>query len=54
MGHGQWISDEEWSTWINADLPKDVYKLKDLDFMVPEAVGENLIPSSTGTRTLSL
>lgn len=42
-------SDDEWSTWIDTDLPEDVDKLEDPDFTIPEEVGENSIVSSTTT-----
>lgn len=47
-------SDDEWSAWIDTDLPEDVDKLEDPDFMIPEEVGENSIVSSTTARRYNL
>lgn len=47
-------SDDEWSAWVDKDLPEDVDKLEDPDFMIPEEVGENSIVSSTTTRRYNL
>ncbi|XP_017255331.2 protein GAMETE EXPRESSED 1 [Daucus carota subsp. sativus] len=47
-------SDEEWSAWIDSDLPEDVGLLEDPDFVIPEEVGENSIVSSTTTRRYNL
>mgnify|MGYP003366108976 CR=1 FL=1 len=47
-------SDDDWSAFIDSDLPEDVDKLEDPDFMIPEEVGENSIVSSTTTRRYNL
>lgn len=47
-------SDDELSAWIDTDLPEDVDKLEDPDFMIPEEVEENSIVSSTITTRYNL
>ncbi|XP_074339907.1 protein GAMETE EXPRESSED 1-like [Apium graveolens] len=47
-------SDDEWSAWIDADLPEDADKLEDPDFMIPEEVEENSIVSSTTATRYNL
>lgn len=47
-------SDDEWSNWIDTDLPEDVDKLEDPDYMIPEEVEENSIVSSTTTTRYNL
>lgn len=47
-------SDDEWSAWIDTDLPEDVDKLEDPDFVIPEEVEENSIVSSTTTTRYNL
>jgi len=34
---------EDWSEWIDADLPDDVNYLDDPDYMLPQVVAENSI-----------
>ncbi|KAM3360041.1 protein GAMETE EXPRESSED 1 [Capsicum galapagoense] len=36
-------SEVDWSSWIEAELPEDVDKLKDPDFVFPEEVAENSV-----------
>lgn len=43
-------SDENWSQWIDADLPDDVNCLDDPIYMLPEEVEENSITPSSNTR----
>ncbi|KAK4606406.1 hypothetical protein RGQ29_000585 [Quercus rubra] len=47
-------SDVNWSTWIDTDLPEDVSKFEDPDFIVPEEVGENSIMTTSNTRRYNL
>ncbi|KAJ4840885.1 hypothetical protein Tsubulata_010381 [Turnera subulata] len=43
-----------WSSWIEADLTEDDDELEDLDFIVPEEVGENSITTSSTTKMYDL
>ncbi|XP_059307813.1 protein GAMETE EXPRESSED 1 isoform X1 [Lycium ferocissimum] len=47
-------SDVDWSSWIEAELPEDVDKLKDPDFVFPEEVAENSVGSKSITRRYNL
>lgn len=47
-------SDVNWSTWIDTDLPEDVSKFEDPDFIVPEEVGENSIMTTSIRRNYNL
>lgn len=47
-------SEEDWSAWVDADLPEDVDKLEDPDFMLPEEVGENTSATTSITRKYNL
>ncbi|XVF20490.1 hypothetical protein REPUB_Repub12eG0004900 [Reevesia pubescens] len=47
-------SDVDWSSWIDAELPEDVDKLEDPDYLVQEEVGENSITTSSNTRKYNL
>ena len=47
-------NDVNWSTWIDTDLPEDVSKFEDPDFIVPEEVGENSIMTTSNTRRYNL
>ena len=51
-----WDMDSEvnWSSWVDTELPEDVDKLRDPDFMLPEEVGENSVATSTITRKYDL
>ncbi|WRX21626.1 hypothetical protein QQP08_014113 [Theobroma cacao] len=46
--------DEDWSSWINAELPEDVDKFEDPDYIIQEEVVENLITTSSNTRKYNL
>lgn len=43
--HGKWKTRTQtgvdWSSWVEAELPEDVDKLKDPDVVFPEEVAEN-------------
>ncbi|KAK6280641.1 hypothetical protein POUND7_020908 [Theobroma cacao] len=43
-------SDVDWSSWIDDELPEDVDKLEDPDFIIQEEFGENLITTFSNTR----
>ncbi|KAK6267425.1 hypothetical protein QUC31_018262 [Theobroma cacao] len=47
-------SDVDWSPWINDELPEDVDKLEDPDFLIQEEFGENLITTFSNTRKYNL
>ena len=47
-------SDENWSTWIDSDLPEDVKNFEDPDYILPEEVGENSIMTTSITRKYNL
>ena len=47
-------SDENWSTWIDSDLPEDVNNFEDPDYILPEEVGENSIMTTSITRKYNL
>ncbi|KAK4337649.1 hypothetical protein RND71_042136 [Anisodus tanguticus] len=47
-------SEVDWSSWIEAELPEDVDKLKDPDFVYPEEVAENSVGSKLITRRYNL
>ncbi|XP_030952930.1 protein GAMETE EXPRESSED 1-like [Quercus lobata] len=47
-------SDENWSTWIDSDLPEDVNNFEDPDCILPEEVGENSIMTTSITRKYNL
>ena len=47
-------SDVDWSSWIDAELPEDVEKLDDPDYIIQEQVGENSITTSSNTRKYNL
>ncbi|PON71755.1 hypothetical protein TorRG33x02_253470 [Trema orientale] len=42
-------TDMNWSSWVDIDLPEDVNKTEDPDYIVPEEVGENSITTSSTT-----
>nr|XP_016484079.1 PREDICTED: protein GAMETE EXPRESSED 1-like [Nicotiana tabacum] len=46
--------DVDWSSWIEAELPEDVDKLKDPDFVYPEEVAENSVGNMSFTRRYNL
>lgn len=45
---------EDWSQWIDADLPDDVNCLDDPDFIIPEEVSENSITTTSITKNYNL
>ncbi|XP_022734465.1 protein GAMETE EXPRESSED 1 [Durio zibethinus] len=47
-------SDVDWPSWIDAELPEEVEKLEDPDYIVQEEVGENSITTSSITRKYNL
>ncbi|OIT27341.1 PREDICTED: protein GAMETE EXPRESSED 1 [Nicotiana attenuata] len=47
-------SDVDWCSWIEAELPEDVDKLKDPDFVYPEEVAENSVGNMSITRRYNL
>ncbi|GMN42339.1 hypothetical protein TIFTF001_011552 [Ficus carica] len=48
-------TDVNWSSWIDTDLPEDVNKAEDPDYIAPEEeVGENSITTTTSTRKYNL
>lgn len=48
-------TDVDWSSWIDTDLPEDVNKAEDPDYIAPkEEVGENSITTTTSTRKYNL
>lgn len=49
-------SDDEvnWSSWIEEELPEDVDKLKDPDFVYPVEIAENLVGNKSTTRRFNL
>ncbi|XVE77446.1 hypothetical protein DITRI_Ditri13aG0063400 [Diplodiscus trichospermus] len=47
-------SDVDWSSWIDAELPEDVHKLEDPDYIIQEEVEENSTTTSSSTRRYNL
>ncbi|KAE8707262.1 Protein GAMETE EXPRESSED 1 [Hibiscus syriacus] len=47
-------SDVEWSSWVDVDLPEDVDKLKDPDFVIGEKMEESWVSTSFSTRKYNL
>ncbi|CAN4126344.1 unnamed protein product [Withania somnifera] len=47
-------SEVDWSSWVEAELPEDVDKLKDPDFVFSEEVAENSVGSKPITRRYNL
>ncbi|KAK6280640.1 hypothetical protein POUND7_020907 [Theobroma cacao] len=47
-------SDVDWSSWIDDELPEDVDKLEDPDFIIREEFGENSIITSSNRRNCNL
>ncbi len=46
-------SDVDWPSWVKTELPVEVDKLEDPDYIIPEEVGENSISTSI-TRKYNL
>lgn len=47
-------TDIHWSSWIDVDLPEDVGKTEDPDYLAPEEVGENSITAGSTTGKYNL
>lgn len=47
-------SDADWSFWMDTDLPEDVDKLQDPDYMYLEEVGENSVETTSITKRYNL
>jgi hypothetical protein len=48
--------DEDWSQWIDPEVPDGVDNLQDPDYMPPkeEGIGENYFATSSATRKYNL
>ncbi|XP_039059910.1 protein GAMETE EXPRESSED 1-like [Hibiscus syriacus] len=47
-------SDVEWSSWVDVELPEDVDKLKDPDFVIGEEMEQSWVSTSSTTRKYNL
>ncbi|KAK2966083.1 hypothetical protein RJ640_025579 [Escallonia rubra] len=47
-------SEVNWSSWVDSELPEDVDKLEDPDFMMTEGVGENSLATTSISRQYNL
>ncbi|KAK8479769.1 hypothetical protein V6N12_000279 [Hibiscus sabdariffa] len=47
-------SDVDWSSWVDIELPEDVDKLEDPDFVIGEEMGESSVSTSSSTRKYNL
>ncbi|GMJ09708.1 gamete expressed protein 1, GAMETE EXPRESSED PROTEIN 1 [Hibiscus trionum] len=47
-------SEVEWSSWVDVELPEDVDRLEDPDFVIPEEIGETSFSTSSSTRKYNL
>lgn len=45
---------DDWSQWIDTDLPDDVNCVDDADYIIPEEVAENSISTSITTKNYNL
>ncbi|GFY87613.1 gamete expressed protein 1 [Actinidia rufa] len=47
-------SDMNWSSLVVTELPEDVDKFEDPDYMLPEEIGENSVATTSSTRRYNL
>lgn len=47
-------SDVDWSSWIDTDLPEDVDKLEDPDYIYLEEIGETPVETTSIARRYNL
>lgn len=47
-------SEVEWSKWIDKDLPEDIDRLQDPDYLCKEEVGENSVETNSFTKRYNL
>ncbi|XP_057492446.1 LOW QUALITY PROTEIN: protein GAMETE EXPRESSED 1-like [Actinidia eriantha] len=47
-------SDMNWSSLVVTELPEDVDKFEDPDYMLPEGIGENSVATTSSTRRYNL
>ncbi|CAL5359723.1 unnamed protein product [Camellia sinensis] len=43
-------SEMNWFAWVDTELPEDLDNLEDLDYILPEKVGENSVATTTTTK----
>ena len=47
-------SEVDWSSWVDTDLPDDVDRLQDPDYVCREEVGENSVETTSITKRYNL